>query len=149
MQLSRIALRSDRICAHSDCPELRCESSGWRPDPGPLSGGSSAILEMPRNPRNWVLGLFAILAQSCRLWFDCRFKAIMTQFRRIAANCHQSAPRIAPAFRSNRNRTRIDPDETGKKSAENARTAILTAIFTIEFNCGKIAKPRRIARGSP
>ena len=103
----------------------------------------------PRNPRNWVLGLFAILAQSCRLWFDCRFKAIMTQFRRIAANCHQSAPRIAPAFRSNRNRTRIDPDKTGKKSAENARTAILTAIFTIEFNCGKIAKPRRIARGSP
>ena len=30
---------------------------------------------------------------------------------------------------------------------ENIRTAILTAIFTIELNCGEIAKPQRIARG--
>ena len=30
---------------------------------------------------------------------------------------------------------------------ENIRTAILAAIFTIELNCGEIAKPQRIARG--
>ena len=30
---------------------------------------------------------------------------------------------------------------------ENIRTAIPTAIFTIELNCGEIAKPQRIARG--
>ena len=56
--------------------------------------------------------------------------------------------RIAPAFQSNRNPTRIDPDGTGKKSAENARAAILTATITIELNCGQIAKPRRIASKS-
>ena len=30
---------------------------------------------------------------------------------------------------------------------ENIRTAILIAIFTIELNCGEIAKPQRIVRG--
>ena len=30
---------------------------------------------------------------------------------------------------------------------ENIRTAILAAIFTIDLNCGEIAKPQRIARG--
>ena len=68
-----------------------------------------------RNPRNWVLGLFAILAQSCELWIDCGFNAILTQFRRIA---------------------------------KNLRIQILTAIYAITLDCNKIAKQRRIARGS-
>ena len=52
-------------------------------------------------------------------------------------------PRIAPG----RNQTGTHPNLTPKQSTQNIRTAILTAIFTIELNCNKIAKPQRIARG--
>ena len=98
---------------------LRFESSGWGPDPGPLS---SAILEMPRNPRTWVLGLFAILAQSCELWIDCRFKVILTQFRRIATNCHQSTqdcPSISIKQKSDWNR----PRRNRQKVCQNSQDA--------------------------
>ena len=240
MQLRQIALRLDRICGHSDCPGLRFESPGWGPDPGPLSGRSSTILEMPRNPRNWALGLSAILAQSCELWINCRFKSILTAIYTIkvncddiakprwiargstglhqnpgkSTNCNQTSP-IAPQLASDRDlsgvrtrspktlampaqsfailgilvervlglfailaqssglwidckynailtqfrpigsglrptathRPRIAPNWTEAQSTQNARTAILTVIFTIKFNCGEIAKSRRIVRG--
>ena len=44
---------------------------------------------------------------------------------------------------------RLEPTQTGPghNRPKNATTAILTAIFTIEFNCREIAKSRRIARG--
>ena len=54
-------------------------------------------------------------------------------------------PRIAPG----RNQTGTHPNLTPKQSTQNIRTAILTAIFTIELNCNKIAKPQRIARIAP
>ena len=84
MQFRRIALRLERICAHSDCAWIASRQVGT------LGRGSSAILSKPRNPRNWVFGLFAILPQSFELRINCRFKAILTQFRRIPTKCHQS-----------------------------------------------------------
>ena len=57
-----------------------------------LVWGSSAILSTPRNPRNCLFRLFAILPQSrnsilqsCGLWIDCIFKAILIQFGWIAS----------------------------------------------------------------
>ena len=76
MQFRRIALRLDRNCVRL-LPWIAIR--GVRLEPWPR--GSSAILSMPLNPRNWVLRLFAILLQSCELWVDCRIKAILTQFR--------------------------------------------------------------------
>ena len=84
-----------------------------------------------------VLGLFAILAQSSGLWIDCKYNAILTQFRPIGSGLRPTAT----------HRPRIAPNWTEAQSTQNARTAILTVIFTIEFNCGEIAKSRRIVRG--
>ena len=128
-------LNFERSCCNSDglrsdwigfvptpiAPGLRFESPGWGPDPGPLSGGSSAILEMPRNPRNCVLALFAILAQSCGLWIDCRFKAILTQFRRIATNCHCNRH---PGLRQYFNQTEIGLEPQDGNSDRNPHNRI-------------------------
>ena len=92
-----------------------------------------------RNLRNRVLRFFAIMTQSCRLWLDCKFNAILKQFIRIASGLQPLAinrPRIAP----NRNQTGTHPNWTGAQSTQNSRTAILTAIFTIELNCDNIWK---------
>ena len=105
----------------------------------PWPCGSSAILSMLRNLRNRVLRFFAIMTQSCRLWLDCKFNAILKQFIRIASGLQPLAinrPRIAP----NRNQTGTHPNWTGAQSTQNSRTAILTAIITIELNCDNIWK---------
>ena len=105
-------LNFERSCCNSDglrsdwigfvptpiAPGLRFESPGWGPDPGPLSGGSSAILEMPRNLRDpstilWIVD---------RLQIQCNPDTIQTDRDQLPL---QSAPRIAPVFQPNRNRT--------------------------------------------
>ena len=94
-----------------------------------------------RNLRNRVLRFFAIMTQSCRLWLDCKFNAILKQFIRIASGLQPLAinrPRIAP----NRNQTGTHPNWTGPNLTQNSRTAILTAIFTIESNCDDILQSR-------
>ena len=129
------AIQTDCAPIGSDsCPlrlRLDCDSSRQvgAPTQDPCPGGP------PQSSR--CLAIFAILAQSCGLWIDCRFKAILTQFRRIATNCHCNRH---PGLRQYL---------TKQKSDWNLRTAILTAIYTIVLNCGEIAKPQRIARGSP
>ena len=70
----------------------------------------------PRNPRNRLFRLFAILPQSSRqhfailgLWMDCRFNAILTRFRRIASGLQPNAidrPGIALPSQSDRNQSR-------------------------------------------
>ena len=117
---------------------------GFRLEPWP--SGSSAILSMTRNPRNWVRWIFAILAAILwivdRLQIQCNPDTI----QKIASGLQPNAtnrPRIAPG----RNQTGTHPNLTPKQSTQNIRTPILTAIFTIELNCNKIAKPQRIARG--
>ena len=143
MQFRQIALRLDRNCAHSDyCPGLRFEASDWSPGPVDLLQSS----RWPAIPETGFAGSLQSWLQSCGLWIDCKFNAILTQFRRIASGLQPNAtnrPRIAPG----RNQTGTHPNLNPKQSTQNIRTAILTAIFTIELNCNKIAKPQRIARG--
>ena len=127
-------------------PGLRFESSGWGPDPGPLS---SAILEMPRNPRTWVLGLFAILAQSCELWIDCRFKVILTQFRRNATNCHQSTqdcPSISIKQKSDWNRPRRNRQTICQKSQDANSDRNLHNHIELRRDCKTAMNCQGIAR---
>ena len=70
---------------------------------------------------------------------DAIVDAILKQFRWIASGLQPLAinrPRIAP----NRNQTGTHPNWTGAQSTQNSRTAILTAIFTIQLNCDNIWK---------
>ena len=100
------------------------------------TGNAGAICCNPGDPGG-TGSLFAILVQSSGLWIDCKYNAILTQFRPIGSGLRPTAT----------HRPRIAPNWTGAQSTQNATTAILTAIFAIEFNCGEIAKSRRIARG--
>ena len=88
---------------------------GFRLEPWP--SGSSAILSMTRNPRNWVRWIFAILAAILwivdRLQIQCNPDTIQKDCFRIATKCHKSA-QDCPRSQSDWN---------------------------------KIAKPQRIARG--
>ena len=73
------------------------------------------------------------------LRLDSGFWAILMQFRRIASEFQPLAinrPRTAP----DRNQTGTHPNWTGSQPTQNSRTAILTAIFTIELNCDNILK---------
>ena len=120
-------LNFERSCCNSDglrsdwigfvptpiAPGLRFESPGWGPDPGPLSGGP------PQSSR--CLAIFAILAQSCGLWIDCRFKAILTQFRRIATNCHCNRH---PGLRQYFNQTEIGLESQDGNSDRNLHNRI-------------------------
>ena len=101
---------------------------------------------MPHNPQKELLRVVAILPQSRprylqsgRLRLDSGFWTILMQFRRIASEFQPLAinrPRTAP----NRNQTGTHPNWTGSQPTQNSRTAILTAIFTIELNCDNILK---------
>ena len=141
MQSRWIALRSDRICAHSDCAWIAIRVASRGPDPG---GGSSAILEVPRNPRNWVLWLFA--TQSCGLWSDCKYNAILPNWTGARYQPKTLAmPARSFAILAQTRGLRIE--RKCKDCNQNIGTAILTAIFTIQSNCDEIGKPQRIAMG--
>ena len=117
---------------HSDCcPGLRFEAADR--SPGPVD-----LLQSSRCPAIPETGFSGSL-QSCELWIDCKFNAILTRSIRIASESQPLAiyrPRIAP----NRNQTGTQPNWTGAQPTQNIRTAILTAIFTIELNCDNILK---------
>ena len=111
------------ICNLDDCDWILnferscCNSDGLRSDwigfvPTPIAPG----LQSSR-----CLAIFAILAQSCGLWIDCRFKAILTQFRRIATNCHCNRH---PGLRQYFNQTEIGLESQDGNSDRNLHNRI-------------------------
>ena len=76
---------------------LRIEASGWSPETG-FSRSSQPYRNRVDN-----------ISQSCGLWMDCRFNAILTQFRRLASGLQPNAidrPGIALPSQSDRNQSR-------------------------------------------
>ena len=90
---------------HLDCESRRQVGAPTRGRAQPGAIRETGFSRSSQSYRNRVDNI----SQSCGLWMDCRFNAILTQFRRIASGLQPNAidrPGIALPSQSDRNQSR-------------------------------------------
>ena len=117
-----IALRLDWMSRlHLDCESRRQVGAPTRGQAQPGAIRETGFSRSSQSYRNRVDNI----SQSCGLWMDCRFNAILTRFRRIASGLQPNAidrPGIALPSQSGRNQSPIPPSNFRNRGTINPRT---------------------------